>query len=782
MRTAIRDRLLTPSLRYPRRMVAGWLTLCLLAAGALVVQLFGSHTVIDNSVGVWFLGDDPNLAEYESNNAAFGNREWSLLLLNTASVADPAFLRDLAQLTADLEAVPHVRRVISLASVRALKLTPGRGPALEPLLDPAAVDPAAAVRVGLARLPSMERLLLPQGWRTHTALLVQSDNFLHDLEPYRLELADAVHRLASARPSVRSHAFAGTTVINAELNRSARRDAIRFYMLVTAMVLLFGWLALRDLRDLLIVLAVLSVAVLGPMGGIALFGIPFNMVTILLPLVLVSLSVCDVIHVVNAFHGERRERSAEDAACAAVSSLWTPCLWTSIVTVAGMLSLALSSVAPIRQMGLATSAGLALAWACTMTMVPALLVLFWRQPRAANARWLPGKYGARLLPLLAGRWRWAWLVLAGVLVLPVAGLHRLRIDTDYTRFFSPGTPVSRAYGELAAAGFAQSVVEIVVTTPQAGVSLDQGAYRSGLSALESRAAKLPRVRNTLSEGQLLQGVDEALNGPASVPRWIAYPDAAVAQLRAAARSAGITEFDDYSAPDGRHRRILLLTDYQSSSELHALRDSIAAIADEVLPPDARASLQGTTVLWANMDGEIGRTQVRSILMLAAVFVLLLPILFGSVRLGLLGIVINGLPLAITFGLMGLLGSRLNMATALIGGVAIGSTVDSTLFFINRFQAELALGRTHADAIEAAVRGVGDGIVITTGILAGGFLCMTVSSFKPTADFGIFTCFTIVTGAFLDIVIDPVLLGFMAPRGGPKGLARGCASMTTSAAE
>src|SRR5204863_5275904 len=146
---------------------------------------------------------------------------------------------------------------------------------------------------------------------------------------------------------------------------------------------------------------------------------------------------------------------------------------------------------------------------------------------------------------------------------------------------------------------------------------------------------------------------------------------------------------------------------------------------------------------------------------AAVFVVLLPILFRSVRLGLLGIVINGLPLAMTFGLMGLLGSRLNMATALIGGVAIGSTVDSTLFFINRFQAELAGGRPWLAAIEAAVLGVGDGILITTGILAGGFLCMTVSSFRPTADFGIFTCFTILTGAFLDIVIDPILLGFMA---------------------
>jgi len=117
--------------------------------------------------------------------------------------------------------------------------------------------------------------------------------------------------------------------------------------------------------------------------------------------------------------------------------------------------------------------------------------------------------------------------------------------------------------------------------------------------------------------------------------------------------------------------------------------------------------------------------------------------------------------------MGLLGIRPNMAIALIGGVALGSTVDSTLFFINRFQAELALGRTCHDTIEAAVRGVGDGILITTGFSQAVFLCVTISSFRPTADFGIFTCLTFITGVFLDIVINQILLGFMAPRCGPK---------------
>ena len=764
-----REVFLSPSLRRPRLMAGLWLALFLVFVGALVIRLTGPLPGIDNSVGVWFLKDDPNLEVYERNNAAFGNKEWSLLLLETGSVADPAFLKDLARLTTELETVPHVRRVLSLANVRKLVNQPGRGPALVPLLDPTSDHAAEHLRGGLALMPSMEHLLLPQGWGTRTALLVQSDNFLHDLDPYRMALVDSVHRLVKGCPSVRSHSFAGTTVINAELNRSARHDALRFYVMVTVMVLLFGWIALRDLRDLSIMSAVLAVAVLCPMGGIALCGIPFNMVTILLPLILVSLSVCDVIHVINAFHGERRHLSADDAARAAIARLWTPCLWTSIVTVAGMLSLALSSVAPIRQMGFATTVGLALAWACTMTMVPALLALFWRhRTRNTDSGWTPGKYGTRLLPLLVGRWRWFWLAVAVVLTLPVVGLNRLRIDTDYTRFFAPDAPVSQAYQKLKDAQLAQSVVEIVVEAP-AGASLDSSRCRTGLWELEARVGRLALVRHTLSEETLLQQIDLGLNGPSATSRWLTYPDSVVQQLRAAARSVGLSDLDDYSTPDGSRRRILILTDYMSSQQLHALRDSVTRFAGELLPSDVHASVEGTTVLWANMDGEIGRTQITSILVLAGVFVILLPLLFRSIRLGLLGILINGLPLAMTFGLMGLLDIRLNMATALIGGVSIGSTVDSTLFFINRFQIELAAGRSWREAIEAAVRGVGDGILITTGILAGGFLCMTVSSFMPTAHFGVFTCFTVLTGAFLDLIIDPILLGLFAPHGVDESL-------------
>jgi hypothetical protein len=64
--------------------------------------------VVDNSVGIWFDRKDPELLSYQSYNAAFGDKEWSLLLLQTASIYDPAFLRDLEQITDEIAKLEHV--------------------------------------------------------------------------------------------------------------------------------------------------------------------------------------------------------------------------------------------------------------------------------------------------------------------------------------------------------------------------------------------------------------------------------------------------------------------------------------------------------------------------------------------------------------------------------------------------------------------------------------------------------------------------------------------------
>src|SRR5262249_14270312 len=155
------------------------------------------------------------------------------------------------------------------------------------------------------------------------------------------------------------------------------------------------------------------------------------------------------------------------------------------------------------------------------------------------------------------------------------------------------------------------------------------------------------------------------------------------QLQLMAELGGNDDLPNFITEDRRTMQAVAMTPYLSSKELESLKDRIRAAARAVLPDDVDVNVTGTTVQWANMDKEISWTQMSSLYIIAAVFLVLLPVIFKSWTLGVVGVVINSLPMLITFGVMGLLNIKINLATALIGGVAIGATVDSTIFFINR---------------------------------------------------------------------------------------------------
>jgi uncharacterized protein len=158
--------------------------------------------------------------------------------------------------------------------------------------------------------------------------------------------------------------------------------------------------------------------------------------------------------------------------------------------------------------------------------------------------------------------------------------------------------------------------------------------------------------------------------------------------------------------------------------------------------------------------------------LALVFIVLLPIVFRSWALGVIGVLINGLPLAITFGVMGMLDIKINIATALIGGVAIGATVDSTIFLINRVQLAMREGMAWDRAVDYAVLTVGDGIIMTSAILAGGFCCLAASTFLPTANFGSLVSASIVVSLFMDIMVNPIVLKLVGAKASPHSKAAG----------
>jgi predicted RND superfamily exporter protein len=200
-----------------------------------------------------------------------------------------------------------------------------------------------------------------------------------------------------------------------------------------------------------------------------------------------------------------------------------------------------------------------------------------------------------------------------------------------------------------------------------------------------------------------------------------------------------------------------MTHYMSSRELKAFRKKLQRLQKRYLPAGASMTITGTTTLWANMDTQVSQTQFVSLLFITVFLALFLPLIFGNLRLGMVGLLVNVIPLAVTLGCMSLLGIKINMATALIGGISLGLIVDDTIHFICRVIHNKQQGSTIGQAVDEAARTIGNSIFRTSLILVVGFSCMATSQFLPTAHFGIFISLSIVLALFLDLICLPVLL-------------------------
>ena len=771
-----RSRLVERCLRHKTSLLAIWIGVTVFSFVAIGWHLRGNHPLIDNSVGIWFMDDDPDLRAYDKFQAEFGEKEWTVLLLHTRSIYDAGFLRDLAAITDRLAHVEHVAKVLSLANVRDSR-SDGDGVVeytrLYPATDSNSVLTATELEEFKARVranPILVNSLYRESDDTTTVVLFKNDNLIHEGSPYRIRLVDAVNEILGQYPSITRHSMAGSTVINAELNRASQRDVIVFYVLVSLFIGAGGYLLLRNVRDLLVLLVVVTTSAIVPMGVIALFAIPYNMVTVMLPPFLITLSVCDVIHVINWFHYERMFRSATEAVIVAVGKVWTACLSTSAITIVGLLSLVASTVHPISQLGAFAALGIFVAWLVTMTLAPILLATIWHgrersagaAPGAAKAF---GTYGHRLLPYLSGRYRLLWLGAAAAMLYTVAGLSRVEVDTDYTKFFGRSTSVTQSYSDIERSGFGQNPVSIVLRYPE-GTTFATGDHFRRLIEFEKAVGDIPVVVKLLSLTQIVGRIDMAFNGDHDAGRIAGYSDQQLSQLLLLGELSGNDDVTDFLVGHKRTLQVMALTPYMSSRQLGEFKHRIRDAASRTLPHDVTVDITGTAVLWANMDEQISHTEVSSIWIITSVFLVVMPLMFRSLKLGTVGFVINALPLVIVFGLMGLLDVKINMATALIGGVAIGATADSTLFFINAVRRGFNAGMSWQDAVDHAVATVGDGIVTTSLVLAGGFACLATSSFLPTAQFGALVTAAVLLSLFLDIIVNPIVLGLVGPPAEP----------------
>ena len=141
----------------------------------------------------------------------------------------------------------------------------------------------------------------------------------------------------------------------------------------------------------------------------------------------------------------------------------------------------------------------------------------------------------------------------------------------------------------------------------------------------------------------------------------------------------------------------------------------------------------------------------------AVITVLMVILIGRVRIGLLSMIPNLAPILLVLGVIGATPFKLDLFTMMVASIAIGLAVDDTIHFMHNFRRYYEQSGDPRQAVHETLHSTGRAMLVTTIVLSIGFLIFVFASMNNLFAFGLLTAFTIVMALAADYLLAPALM-------------------------
>jgi len=667
----------------------------------------------------------------------FGNDEILMIALTAPDLLSPEKIKRIQNIRADLIEINGVINVTTpfLPHQPAVIMTPFT-PALPPLTVPTS---------GPAALPM---LLSPD--RTTALILV---DLSADIARQQLalttieELIDKVHADLDLR-------LAGIPLQKLTVSRLIQRDQLVTIPLAVAILSLLLLVFFRRLSGLLLPLAVMAISLCWTIALYSLSGFALNTITALLPPVVMVLSVTTTVHLYNSWlRGNGLNNKRNQHIISVVSTLFRPCLFTTLTTAMGLTSLLLSNIPAVRLFGGFAAIGICLSFVVSFLLVPIILSFLpqplQQQPATSSTF---HRILAKLAELSITQPARVLLGALALVLLAVSGIPQISNNTDLIRFlktdqqlFRDTMYIDRTFGGV-------NRIEFMLERTD-GLPLTQRRDVQQLTIFQHGLDALPQV--TGSDSLLSFLAQQTVS--AGTPFSTANLDQITRRLELI-RDSESTIVARFSNADQTRLRLSVRTPVLGTADLAALINDIENLAKRGLGHPYALTPTGEAYQLAIDSNQLVRNLASSFSLSLAMILTAILVMFRSLKLLSVALIPNLIPLLWTFGLMGFLNIDLSTGTAMIAAVAIGLTVDSTIHYLAAYQ------RDNRDGINTAIRRTttttGQALSISALVLFFGFAAGGASSFLPTVYFSLLTGTTMLGALICDLVVLPAGLVLM----------------------
>lgn len=711
---------------------------------------------------------DPDLVYFEQFKKEFGEDGNILVVgLSDENVYKLSYFNQFKRLAEDLGKVPGVNQVISIPTQQYIeKDTSKKRFALAPLFkkNPQSQKELDSLLEISHNLRMYENQIYNAASKATLIAIAVDQKVLNSSK--RLETIGEIMRLStvfSKNTSIELH-YAGLPYVRAILIGKVKREFTLFLYLALAATTLILLFFFRTFYAVFFTVLTIGITVVITMGLMGTLGYKMTLLSGLLPSLVVVISIPNCIYMFNKYHMEfRRHGIKVKAVNRIIEKIGFLTFMTNANTAVGFIVLYFTDIIPIKEFGLVAGIISFATFFITIAIVPPIL-MYLPEPKEKHLRHLDFQVLGKIMELVevvVYKSRSAvYIIMTVLLVISVAGILRIR-PVSYMVDDLPerdNVKTDLAFFETHFKGVMPLEIIIDLGKPKAVYKL------SNLQKLEELERFLQSEQNIAPPISMLNVIKGAVQAfYRNDPEYYRLPDNLDKNFIMSylgTKSANMNIVKSFMDSTGQTVRFSMkVADLGNVKMAKLMNERIKPKVDEIFADkDFKVAYTGTTLLFIKGTQYLIDDLSGSMFFAFILISLMMAMIFTDIKIIIISVIPNILPIIMTGGVMGLLGIPLKPSTALTFSIAFGISIDSTIHFLSKYKQELEFcNGDYQKAVLLSIRESGISMIYTSLVLFFGFVIFAFSEFGGTIALGLLTSLTLFFALFTNLVLLPSLL-------------------------
>ncbi len=741
-----------------------WLVIVATLAFTFLAASGAQHLTFFSGYRIWFAPDNPQLQAFEqventytkNDNVLFG------LVPKNGQVFTTESIKAIGELTEKAWQIPYAIRVDGITNFQYSTAEEDDLWVRDLISDDIASDDVLlgeTKSIALVQPALKNRLINEQTKMTGINVTLQLPADITEAIPevarFVRELRDEIE---AKYPGTEIY-MTGMAMLNNAFAEVGTADTTTLIPLMYLLMLIIMFIALRSVTGTLTTLLVMTFSMAVAMGIGGWFGVQLTPMSLAAPTIIMTLAIADCIHIIMTVLTEYSNgRNKNEAIVESMRVNFLPVFLTSVTTSIGFLSLNFVKVPPINHLGNLTAVGVIAALLFSVFFLPALLsILPLRIRKKSFAQAGICKNFSDMVINNKSKALWGSIA---VVVIMSSLIPLNELNDRFTEYFDE-TITFRTDNDYISDNLTSAYqIEFSLSAGESG-AIAEPIYLSQVEKFVDWISKQEKITYVSSIIDVMKRLNMNMHGDDSA--YYKIPDsrelgAQYLLLYEMSLPYGLDLNNQINIDKSSTRVSIVLDGATSARDIR----NISAIAEAWLrdntPKEMHSAASSPAVMFANIS-EIALINMLAGTTVALIFISgILMFALRTIKIGLYSLIPNLVPIAVGFGIWGIISGEINMGMAPVIGMTLGIVVDDTIHFLSKYlrgrREELM---SSEDAIRYAFKTVGPALVSTTVILTAGFAVLATSAFRLNADMALMTAITITIALIADFILLPALL-------------------------